>query len=246
MSLKTGDLCGFEALIRWRHPQRGLVSPDDFIPVAEESGAILAIGAWVIEEACRQAAIWRQAFRERAPLAISVNVSAKQFSSVDLLAQIKSGLTTFDLNAEHLHIEITESAIMRSPDVATVTLTELRRMGIEVHLDDFGTGYSSLSYLQCFPVDTLKIDRSFISMSGSGVGNPEIVQMITSLARSLSLNTTAEGVETQEQLDQLRSLNCANVQGYFLSRPLSAAAAGALIAGWRPNDYAGCPLISLT
>jgi EAL domain-containing protein (putative c-di-GMP-specific phosphodiesterase class I) len=204
----------------------------EFIPQAEESGAILAIGAWVIDEACRQAAIWRDAFTRQGPLAISVNVSAKQFSSDDLLDQIRDALKAFYLNPEYLHVEITESAIMSSPEVATVTLMELRRMGIEVHLDDFGTGYSSLGYLQRFPVDTLKIDRSFIGMSGKGVGNPEIVQTITSLARNLSLKTTAEGVETLEQLDQLRSLNCTNPQGYYFARPLTPAAASTLIANW--------------
>jgi predicted signal transduction protein with EAL and GGDEF domain len=232
VSLQNGELSGFEALIRWKHPERGLINPNDFIPQAEESGAILAIGAWVIDEACRQAAIWRDAFTRQAPLAISVNVSAKQFSSDDLLDQIRDALKAFHLNPEYLHVEISESAIMSSPEVATVTLMELRRMGIEVHLDDFGTGYSSLGYLQRFPVDTLKIDRSFIGMSGKGVGNPEIVQTITSLARNLSLKTTAEGVETLEQFDQLRSLNCTNAQGYYFAPPLTPAAASTLIANW--------------
>jgi diguanylate cyclase (GGDEF)-like protein len=233
VSLQDGELRGFEALIRWEHPERGLVSPDEFIPAAEENGEILAIGAWVIGEACRQAAIWRDAFARKRPLSINVNVSARQFSSPELLQQIKVAMETFHLSAEHLHVEITESAIMGSPDVATATLLELRRMGIEVHLDDFGTGYSSLGHLHRFPVDTLKIDRSFISMSGARVGNPAIVQAITSLARSLSMETTAEGVETKEQLEQLRLLNCTNAQGYYFSRPVDAAAAGALIEKWR-------------
>ncbi len=233
VSLRDGELVGFEALIRWQHPERGCINPDDFIPAAEESGAILAIGAWVIDEACRQAALWRDAGGSRRPLAISVNVSAKQFSSARLLGQIKDGLERFGLDAAHLHVEITESAIVRNPDVATATLMELRRMGVEVHLDDFGTGYSSLGYLQRFPVDTLKIDRSFISASSApGVGNPEIVRTIASLARSLSMKTTAEGVETREQLDELRALDCTNAQGYYFSRPVGAMAAGALIADW--------------
>jgi diguanylate cyclase (GGDEF)-like protein len=231
VSLQTGVLRGFEALIRWQHPERGLVMPDDFIPWAEESGTIHTIGAWVIDEACRQAALWRDEF-PLTPLAISVNVSAKQLSSATLLSQIKDGLNAFGLTPDRLHIEITESAIMGSKEVATITLSELRRLGIEVELDDFGTGYSSLGYLHRFPVDTLKIDRSFISMSGTDVGNPHIVRTIASLARSLSMKTTAEGVETKEQLDRLRTLGCTNAQGYYLSRPVRATDAAALIAGW--------------
>jgi len=232
VAMQDGTLVGFEALIRWKHPERGLVSPDDFIPAAEESGAILAIGAWVLGQACSQAARWRDAFRTRPPIAISVNVSAKQFSSVELLNQVKRALETCGLSPEYLHVEITESAIMQQPDIATATLRELRRIGIEVHLDDFGTGYSSLGYLQRFPVDTLKIDRSFVSMSGSNVSNPEIVRTITTLARSLSIKTTAEGVETAEQIEQLRELDCTNAQGYAYSRPLDVDSATALIAGW--------------
>jgi diguanylate cyclase (GGDEF)-like protein len=234
VSLHDGALEGFEALIRWKHPQRGLISPDEFIPLAEESGAILAIGAWVIEEACRQAAIWRDLFDGREPVSISVNLSAKQFSNgVDVLDQIGRALTTFGLPAEFLCVEITESAIMRNPEVATVTLLELRRLGIGVHLDDFGTGYSSLGYLQRFPVDTLKIDRSFVSSPASpAVRNPEIVQTVASLARSLALETTAEGIETLEQLQYLRSLGCTYGQGYYFSRPLDAFDAGVLIVDW--------------
>ena len=232
VSLHDGELRGFEALIRWQHPQRGLINPDEFIPSAEESGAILAIGAWVIEDACRQAACWRAQFDEPEPFAISVNLSAKQFSNgAELLAQIERNLNAFDLDPRFLHVEITESAIMRNPDIATVTLLELRRLGIEVHLDDFGTGYSSLGYLQRFPVDTLKIDRSFISSpSLSSVRNPEIVQTITSLAGSLGLTTTAEGIETAAQLEHLRALGCTLGQGYLFSRPLSTAHATAYIA----------------
>jgi diguanylate cyclase (GGDEF)-like protein len=234
VSLYDGVLLGFEALIRWQHPQRGFISPDDFIPSAEDSGAILPIGAWVIEEACRQAANWRDEFARREPLAISVNLSAKQFSNgADLLEQIEWSLKAFALSPRLLHLEITESAIMRDPDVATVTLMELHRLGIEVHLDDFGTAYSSLGYLQRFPVDTLKIDRSFISSAASAaVRNPEIVQTITSLARSLSLTTTGEGIETAEQLAYLRSLGCTHGQGYYFSRPLNPADATCLIADW--------------
>jgi len=234
VSLRTNALQGFEALIRWQHPERGLLNPDDFIPAAEESGAILAIGAWVIDEACRQARLWEDAFDFERSFGISVNVSAKQFSNEKLLGQIQEALATHRLSSARLHLEITESAIMVNPELATRTLTELRRLGIQVHLDDFGTGYSSLGYLHRFPVDTLKIDRSFISTPGNkAVANPEIVKTIASLAASLSMTTTAEGVETPEQLHQLRSLNCTSAQGYYFSEPVNAAAAGAIIAHWK-------------
>ncbi|MDQ6826862.1 MAG: amino acid permease, partial [Candidatus Eremiobacteraeota bacterium] len=233
VSLRSNELRGFEALIRWQHPQRGLLEPASFIPAAEENGAILAIGKKVLEEASRQARVWRDTFALEQPLPISVNVSAKQFSNPALLSEVKNALSKYDLSPEHLHIEITESTIMANPEIATETLTELRKMGIEVDLDDFGTGYSSLGYLQRFPVDTLKIDRSFIGMSGTAVGNPEIVRTVTSLAQSLSMKTTAEGVETLEQIHELRSLNCTNGQGNYFSGPLNAEDASALIARWR-------------
>jgi EAL domain-containing protein (putative c-di-GMP-specific phosphodiesterase class I) len=148
------------------------------------------------------------------------------------------------LSAEHLHLEITESAIMCSPEVATGTLLALRGLGIDVHLDDFGTGYSSLSYLQRFPVDVLKIDRSFISTPGAGVGNPEIVQTITSLAQSLGLKTTAEGVETREQLDRLRAMGCTHAQGYLFARPLTATDAGDFIENWSPEAMRLSPAVA--
>jgi diguanylate cyclase (GGDEF)-like protein len=244
VSLRNGELRGFEALIRWQHPERGFVPPDEFIPAAEESGEILAIGAWVIREACRQAALWREAYPLQQPLAINVNVSPRQFSSAEMLDEIKRSLATYDLGPEHLHVEITESAIMGDPESATATLLELRRLGIEVHLDDFGTGYSSLGHLHRFPVDTLKIDRSFISMSGLGVGNLAIVAAIASLAQTLSIETTAEGVETLEQFEHLRSLGCTSAQGYYFSKPVSAGDAGAIIESWRnPSELLTASLL---
>jgi EAL domain-containing protein (putative c-di-GMP-specific phosphodiesterase class I) len=186
----------------------------------------------------------RDVFPNREPLSISVNLSAKQFSNgVDLLDQIGRGLTAFRLDAHFLCVEITESAIMRDPELATVTLVELRRLGIGVHLDDFGTGYSSLGYLQRFPVDTLKIDRSFVSSPASPeVRNPEIVQTIASLAKSLGLETTAEGIETVEQFEYLRSLGCTYGQGYYFARPLAALDAGLLIADWNMTNRAALRL----
>lgn len=235
VSLETGALAGFEALVRWQHPQRGLLGPDSFIPAAEESGAIVMIGARIMEEACRQARIWDDTFELERPLPISVNVSARQFSDPALLAQVSDALRVNRLRSEHVHIEITESAIMLNPEIATATLRDLRSIGVQVHLDDFGTGYSSLGYLHRFPVHTLKIDRSFVSMAGNGVGNPEIVATITSLARSLSMSTTAEGIETKRQLDELRALDCTNGQGYYFSPPVNAESATALISSWHAD-----------
>jgi diguanylate cyclase (GGDEF)-like protein len=234
VELATNELCGFEALIRWQHPQRGLVMPDAFISAAEESGAIIAIGAQVPEEAGRQARLWRDTFPLRRRLGISVNVSARQFSNPRLIDEIKQTLRKYDLDVHDLHIEITESAIMGNPEVAAATLGELRDMGMEVHLDDFGTGYSSLAYLHRFPVHNIKIDRSFIGMSGDRVSNPEIVKAVASLAESLSMTTTAEGIETPEQLAQLQQLNCTKGQGYYFSRPVSATIATEMIAKWQP------------
>jgi diguanylate cyclase (GGDEF)-like protein len=232
VTLATGALNGFEALVRWNHPEHGLLGPEVFIAAAEESGAILTLGSQILEAACHQARLWQDAFAFSRPLAIGVNISARQFSSSELLDQIATALARHGLDGTHVHVEITESAIMQNPEVATSTLRALRALGIHVHLDDFGTGYSSLGYLQRFPVDTLKIDRSFISMSGDDVGNPQIVQTITSLARSLSMSTTAEGVETQTQFDRLRALGCTNGQGYYFSPPLDADASGALILAY--------------
>ncbi|GAC1562508.1 MAG: hypothetical protein NVS3B17_16000 [Vulcanimicrobiaceae bacterium] len=233
VALATGELVGFEALIRWQHPERGLLTPDAFIGAAEASDIICAIGAFVLEEAARQARLWRDRFGEERRLAISVNVSARQFARPKLLNEIRGALSMYDLGPEYLHIEITESAIMVNPEMATATLSQLRALGIDVHLDDFGTGYSSLGYLQRFPVSTLKIDRSFVSVDdGRGIGNRQIVETIASLARSLDIETTAEGIETREQLAALRALGCTNGQGYFFSRPMNAMAATVAIETW--------------
>ncbi|GAC1305387.1 MAG: hypothetical protein NVSMB21_06980 [Vulcanimicrobiaceae bacterium] len=232
VAMNDGALVGFEALVRWSHPQRGTVFPDEFITAAEECGAIVPIGAWVIDEACRQAALWRDTLAVPRPLAISVNVSAKQLTDPALVPYLVERLAAYALRAEHLHVEVTESALMSDPALGTSTLTAIRALGVAVHLDDFGTGYSSLGYLQRFPVDTLKIDRSFVSSAGSELSNPAIVETIASLAASLSMTTTAEGIETREQLDALRTLGCTHGQGYLFSRPLDALAATALAATW--------------
>lgn len=228
VALTNGEITGFEALLRWNHPKRGVVNPNNFISEAEDTGAILAIGEWVLNEACRQAVIWRGACS--ASPTLNVNVSSKQLIDRELCSTVARALASSGLPAHNLNIEITETAIMDDFGAAIKTLNQLREMGVQVQLDDFGTGYSSLSYLQKFPIDALKIDRSFISMSGQDIANLEIVTTITNLAQSLSMGTTAEGIETYEQLTQLRKLRCDRGQGYYFSRAVDAMAAGALLA----------------
>jgi diguanylate cyclase (GGDEF)-like protein/PAS domain S-box-containing protein len=238
VSLTTGTISGFEALLRWQHPERGLVSPTDFIPIAEETGLIVSIGYWVLHEACRQMQAWRMCDHGLRPAGgertnslnkISVNLSIKQFSQPDLIEQMAQILHSTGLDACSLVLEITESVIMENDNEATVALSKLREMGIELSIDDFGTGYSSLGRLHNFPISVLKIDRSFVSPVDNNGKNLEIIETIVTLAHKLGVNVTAEGVETKEQLALLRKLNCEYGQGYFFSRPLDSSAAAALI-----------------
>lgn len=228
--LETGKIHGFEALVRWQHPDRGLIYPVEFIPVAEETGLIVPIGQWVLREACRQMRIWQEQSFTTLPLTTNVNLSRRQFVQPNLVEQIEQILQETNLNAHNLNLEITESVIMENAATATSMLLSLRTLGVQLHMDDFGTGYSSLSYLHSFPINTLKIDRSFISRMGQDAENLEIVQAIVTLAHSLGMKVTAEGVETAEQLAQLRVLKCDYVQGYFFSKPVNSEMAKALIA----------------
>jgi diguanylate cyclase (GGDEF)-like protein len=226
VSLSTNKIIGFEALLRWQHPERGLVFPTEFISVAEETGLLVPIGYWVLREACRQIHLWQQQFQDNS-LTITVNLSSKQFSQPNLNEQIYQILQETSLDAQSLKLEITESVIMENTIGATAMLLQLRELGVELYMDDFGTGYSSLSYLHRFPVSVLKIDRSFINSSE----NPEIVWTIITLAHNLGVDVIAEGIETVEQLEKLRGLQCKYGQGYFFSKPAEASAAEALI--WR-------------
>ncbi|MEH2462022.1 putative bifunctional diguanylate cyclase/phosphodiesterase [Nostoc sp.] len=229
VSLTNGSILGFEALLRWQHPQRGLLNPADFIPLAEETGLIFSIGNWMLHEACRQMQAWRVCHHFNLLEKISVNLSLKQFSQPDLIEQIKKILHSTGLDAGTLVLEITENAIVENGDKATATLLQLREMGIELSIDDFGTGYSSLGRLYNFPISVLKIDRSFISSIGTSSMNLEIIEIIVTLAHKLGVNVLAEGVETKEQLALLRKLSCEYGQGYFFSLPLNSSAAEALI-----------------
>lgn len=220
--LRTGRLDGLEALVRWEHPDRGWMAPDDFIPAAEETGVILPIGEWVLRRACQQAKEWQDRFALERPLKMSVNLSAKQFSQPDLVEQISSALESSGLPAGQLRLEITESAIMENAESAAALLGRLKDIGVQISLDDFGTGYSSLSYLHRFPLDALKVDRSFVMQMHEDARSAQLVQTILGLAVSLGVSAVAEGIELEAQLAELKAIDCELGQGYLFSRPLDA------------------------
>jgi EAL domain-containing protein (putative c-di-GMP-specific phosphodiesterase class I) len=231
VSLASGEIVGFEALLRWQHPTRGLVGPLEFISVAEETGLIRDLGWWNLSEACRQMAEWRKKFLAYGDLTISVNLSAKQFVQRNLVEEIGLLLDGFNLPPQTLRLEITESTVMADPATAVKMLEQIKSLGISLAIDDFGTGYSSLSYLHRFPLDTLKIDRSFISgLDYQGNDGMEIASTILPMANNLRLDVVAEGVETAEQLASLRKLRCKYGQGFYFSRPLCAEGAAALLS----------------
>src|SRR5215218_7730956 len=234
VSLQNRTLIGFEALVRWHHPEFGLVPPKDFIPVAEETGQILTIGQTVLESACRQAREWQQTYPAAPPLFVSVNLSVKQFNQPDLVENIASLLERFQLPPRCLKLEITESVFSDNIEAAVGLLTQLRQLGVQLSIDDFGTGYSSLSYLQRFPIDTLKIDRSFVTQMMENEENLAIVRTIVALARNLGMDVVAEGVETEDQLKLLRKLECENGQGYLFSTPLGGRQLDQFIATCNP------------
>ncbi|HEV2861981.1 MAG TPA: EAL domain-containing protein [Pyrinomonadaceae bacterium] len=217
--LSTGAVRGFEALLRWQHPEHGLVPPLEFIPVAEETGLILPIGEWALGESCRQMREWQEAFPSEPARFVSVNLSGRQFANPDLIEQIRHALRTTGLAPECLKLEITESVVMENIETTIEMLRQLRDFGVESGIDDFGTGYSSLSYLHRFPSSILKIDRSFVGRMTENNENTEIVRTIVMLARNLGMKVVAEGVETEAQLAHLRALGCDYAQGYLFSRP---------------------------
>ncbi|HEX8136802.1 MAG TPA: EAL domain-containing protein [Pyrinomonadaceae bacterium] len=230
VALDDFKLRGFEALVRWRHPQRGLISPANFIPVAEEMGLIIKIDQWVLRKACQQMRQWQERFPSDPPLSISVNLSGKQFAQPDLVEQVKAVLEDTGIDPRGLKLEITESVVMENIEMTTALLWKLRELGLRLSIDDFGTGYSSLSYLHRFPIDTLKIDRSFVSRMVDNNENKEIVRTIVMLAQNLGMDVVAEGVETKAQLEELRQLECENGQGYLFSKPMVMKAAEKIIS----------------
>jgi diguanylate cyclase (GGDEF)-like protein/PAS domain S-box-containing protein len=237
VDLDTGAVVGFEALARWQHPSRGMVMPDLFIPVAEETGLVGAIGEWMLAEACRQAREWQRKYPRWSTLGISVNVSGRQLSQGGVAADVERVLGATDLDPACLTLEITESALMHNLSVGAGVVQRLHAMSVGLHLDDFGTGYSSLAYLQSFPVQALKVDRSFVNRMDRAPQQSAIVKAIVSLAHNLGMEVVAEGVETHAQVEALRALRCRRGQGFLFSEPLPADQAERLLASGLPTIY---------
>ena len=237
--LKTRQIIGFEALIRWRRPGHGLVPPDEFISVAEQTGLIVPIGRWVLREGCRQLHQWQSQFPQQR-LRMGINVASLQISQDDLVGQVAQALEDFELEASDLELEITESGIIENPVATAEVLEEIRRRGVRLSIDDFGTGYSSLSQLHRYKFDTLKIDRTFIDKLGEHEDNSELfVKTIVGLAKNLDMDIVAEGIETEEQIRTIEDLDCEIGQGYFFSRPLDPDAATSFLQNQLAETYAG-------
>ena len=237
VSLIDFRITGFEALVRWQRPEFGLVMPGGFISAAEDTGLILWIGQWILQEACRQICAWNLQFPCRPPFTMAVNISAKQFAQANLVSQIANVLSETTLAPETLRLELTESVTMRDEERTTRILSELRNLGVRLCIDDFGTGYSSLSYLRRFALDILKIDRSFVTEMLDNSESQEIVKTILNLGRNLRMKVVAEGVETCEQMILLKSLGCEFAQGYLFSRPLDSAAVARTLETSEANCY---------
>jgi len=217
VNLQSGEISGLEALIRWNHPERGMISPATFIPLAEDTGFIVPLGEWVIRQACLTAAKWPEHLR------VAVNISAVQFRSPGLMQVILNALATSNLKPSRLEIEITETVLLQDKEATLSTLHQLRALGVRIAMDDFGTGYSSLTYLQSFPFDKIKIDRSFVKDITENAGSLNIVRAVAAMAIGMGMTATAEGVETTEQLDRIAAEGCTEMQGYLFSRPLPAS-----------------------
>lgn len=231
MDMQSGQLAGVEALVRWMHPTRGMIAPVKFIPIAEETGLIVPLGKWVLWQACLKAKRWQTDYPDARNLVMSVNLSIRQMMEKDIVAQVAAILEETGLAPEYLKLEITESMMLHDADATIATMTALQGLGIRLAIDDFGTGYSSMSYLSQLPLNTLKIDRSFINRIGVSAGDEAIVRTIISLARTLRLSITCEGIETQEQFAYLQELGCDMGQGYLMHKPLPAAQIESLLAG---------------
>jgi diguanylate cyclase (GGDEF)-like protein/PAS domain S-box-containing protein len=234
--LESGMIEGFETLVRWKHPKRGQIKPDEFIPIAEETGLIHALGLWVLRQACKQLSIWQKAIKgvsDTLPLSVTVNFSGKQFSRPEVVHQIDTIFREYKIDPSTICFEITESLLIECDSQLQDVLDEIKSLGVNIHVDDFGRGYSSFSYLQRLPVNTLKIDALFTQLLGSDGRNSEIVNTIVNLAKSLGMAVVAEGVETNVQLQKLKEIQCTHVQGYYLSRPLDRVSAGELLLGNR-------------
>jgi len=232
VDLSDGRILSFEALVRWQHPERGLLYPNEFIETAEETGLIVPMGMMVMRDACRQTREWNTRFGFDIPLSVCVNVSPRQFAQETLVEQVRDVLFETGLNPACLEVEVTENLTMKDVDRAVRLLSELSKLGVSISLDDFGTGYSSLSYLLRFPIQTLKIDRSFVSNIKDTKESSAIVQTIIALSHNLGKTVVAEGIETVDQMDLLRELHCDLGQGYLFSRPVPAARATEMLASY--------------
>jgi EAL domain-containing protein (putative c-di-GMP-specific phosphodiesterase class I) len=235
LDLQDNRITGCEALVRWRHPQRGMISPVDFIPIAEETGLINQLGEWVLTTACTEAASWPGDIR------LAVNVSPVQFKSGTLALKVIAALGASGLAASRLELEITEAVLIRDDDAALAVLHQLRAIGVRIALDDFGTGYSSLSYLQRFPFDKIKIDRCFVTDIAGPEGSASIVEAVVNIAAARRMTTTAEGVETEQQRELLRALGCSEMQGYLFSPPKPAADVKRLLLSHEPTPATANP-----
>jgi len=231
VNLTSGKIFAVEALIRWNHPTRGMISPNEFIPLAEETGLIVSIGNWVLCEACRQNKAWQDAGLP--PIAVSVNVSARQFMEKSLVARTTRALEETGLEGRYLQLEVTESMIMQDVKSAVATMNELQRLGVQIAIDDFGTGYSSLSTLKTFPAVQLKIDRSFIKDIAQDANDQAVATTVIALARKLNLRVIAEGVETEEQAIFLCDHDCEEMQGYYFCKPVTASEVEKLLRAGR-------------
>jgi EAL domain-containing protein (putative c-di-GMP-specific phosphodiesterase class I) len=230
VEFETGRLAGMEALVRWEHPERGVVNPTQFIAVAEESGLILQIGRWVLYEACRQLKEWEGQYKRDIPLTVSVNISGRHFAQATLIDEVADVLAETGIDPSHLIIEITESVAMEGAQTTIETLRKLKSLGVALAIDDFGTGFSSLSYLKQFPVDYLKIDKSFVDGVTFQGRDTAIVRAVIALGHALGLKLIAEGVETPEQVNKLRELGSEIGQGYYFAKPLTGEGMPALLA----------------
>jgi EAL domain-containing protein (putative c-di-GMP-specific phosphodiesterase class I) len=223
---------GVEALLRWNHPTRGVVQPNDFIPLLEETGLIIEVGKWVLDEASRRGAAWRKAGY---PIGMAVNVSGRQLDTDEFIANVRDALSDSELDADALTIEITETTLMRNVEETARRLTAIKELGVRIAIDDFGTGYSSLAHLQQFPVDALKIDRSFISRLTESSEGETLMHTLVQLGKALSIETLAEGIEQQQELSLLQAEHCDSGQGFLFARPLDVDATEAFLENWAKN-----------
>jgi EAL domain-containing protein (putative c-di-GMP-specific phosphodiesterase class I) len=230
--LKDMSPTGVEALIRWKHPVRGITQPNDFIPLLEETGMIVEIGAWVMKEACRQAAEWRDAGH---PICMSVNASAKQLDTDEFVETVREALEASSLDAGVLTVEVTETTLMRNVEETALRLSAVKELGVRIAIDDFGTGYSSLAHLQKFPVDALKIDRTFIARLTQDPEGETLIRTLVQLGKALSIETLAEGIEQSEELSLLQDERCDSGQGFLFAKPLDATAIETFFHEWTPD-----------